>query len=454
MKLTFSEIASITNGLLVGEDSLACGLTTDTRDLAEGNLFVALVGENFDAHNFIEAGQAANASAVLVSRHCKTETPQIIVNDTCHALHVLATAWRGRFNIPIIGVTGSNGKTSVKELIKQILETQGSVLATIGNLNNHIGVPLTLFRLNEMHRFAVIEMGANHIGEIATLTQIAKPDIGVVTNIGPAHLEGFGSIDGVASAKSEIYQYLNPQGIAIVNADEIYRNSWKDIIGRRMQISFGLEQSADVSCEKMDSDFIKVSTPTGVIRVRMHVLGQHTLYNVCAAVAACLGLAIDIEDIKTGLETAKPIPGRLVQLKGISGSRILDDTYNANPASLFAALDVQSQGGGEHWLVLGDMGELGNESVELHKKAGEMAKEYGVKRLFGLGDLTKSAVEAFGIGAQHFSNHAQIIKALQDDVHEKVCVLVKGSRAMHMEKIVKGIHKDLNSKTHCNEHAA
>ncbi len=454
MKLSLSEIATITNGQLVGDDGVACGISTDTRDLQKGSLFVALVGENFDPHELIEADKADKAVAVLVNKQLRAQCSQIVVGDTYKALQQIARIWREKFDIPVIGVTGSNGKTSVKELIKKILETQGNVLATIGNLNNHIGVPLTLARLDETHRYAVVEMGANHSGEIAALTQIAKPDIGVVTNIGPAHLEGFGSIEGVARAKSELYQYLSPQGVAVVNMDEIFKNTWKNNIGDRMQITFGLEQRADVSCKKINSDLIEVSTPIGAVRVRMQALGQHTLYNVSAATAACLGLGTDLEDIKAGLEAAKSLPGRLMRLAGIGGSNIWDDTYNANPASLFAALDVQSQEDGEHWLVLGNMGELGEEQVGLHKKAGEMAKEHGVARLYGLGDLTKHSVDAFGAGAEQYSSHKALVEALQKNIYENVCVLVKGSRAMHMEKIVDGIRKNVKSDATCNEHAA
>lgn len=454
MKFTLSEIASITQGQLFGDDGVVTGLSTDTRNLHEGDLFVALVGENFDPHELIEAGQASTANAVLVDRQLTTKCSQIVVGDTYTALQDLASAWRSKFSFPVVGITGSNGKTSVKELIKQILETQGNVLATIGNLNNHIGVPLTLARLDETHHYAVIEMGANHAGEIATLAQIAKPDIGVVTNIGPAHLEGFGSIEGVARAKSELYQNLNPQGIAVVNNDEVYKNLWKESIGDRMQITFGLEQHANVSCKKINKEIIEVSTPLGIVRVRLQALGEHTLYNVCAAVAVCLGLGVDLEDIKVGLERAKPVPGRLVRLTGLGGAQIWDDTYNANPASLFAALEVQSQEEGEHWLVLGEMAELGDEGEELHKKAGEMAKKCGVSRLFGLGSLTKFAVDAFGTGAEYFSTHKQLIETLQNEIYENVCVLVKGSRAMQMEKVVEGIRKNLKSESKCNEHAA
>ncbi len=454
MKFNLSEIAQITNGQLVGHDMVVVGVSTDTRSLQDGNLFVALVGEKFNPHNLIETGKADLAGAVLVEHQVKTERPQIIVQKTYVALQELASAWRNKFNIPVIGITGSNGKTSVKELVKQILTTQGDVLATSGNLNNHIGVPLTLFGLNESHCYAVIEMGANHAGEIATLTQLANPDVGVVTNIGPAHLEGFGSVEGVARAKAELYRYLNPQGIAVVNADEPYQQLWQEDIGERMQITFGIEQDADVSGNIIDLDLINITAPIGEIRVQLQALGQHALYNALAATAVCLGLGVDLEAIQTGLEATKPVPGRLVRLKGIGGACILDDTYNANPASLFVALDVQAQEAGEHWLVLGDMGELGNESIALHKKAGEMAKQYGITRLFGVGELVKHTVDAFGPGAEHFSNHETVIEVLQDELYEKVCVLIKGSRAMHLEKIVAGLRSNVNSEVAYNEHAA
>lgn len=449
-----SEISRITDGKLIGDDLEIIGLSTDTRQLQEANLFVALVGEQFDPHELIAAGDADQAGAVLVEHEVNTKRAQIVVKDSYAALQALAHQWRNKFSLPVIGVTGSNGKTSVKELIKQVLSTQGKVLATVGNLNNHIGVPLTLAGLDESHRYAVIEMGANHPGEIANLTQITNPDIGVITNIGPAHLEGFGSIEGVASAKAELYRNLNPQGVAIVNVDQPYQQQWLEEIGERIQITFGIEQKADVYVKTIDLNLADITTPVGDFRVQLQALGQHAIYNALAATAVCVGLGIDIDDIREGLEATKPIPGRLVRLKGIGGSSILDDTYNANPASLFVALDTQAQIAGERWLVLGDMWELGNESASLHEKAGEMAKQYGITRLFGIGELTKHTVEAFGSGAEHYSNCSEVVEILQKELYEHVCVLVKGSRAMHMEKIIAGVRTNMNSDAACNEYAA
>lgn len=454
MKFTLTEIAQITNGQLFGENQIVDGVSTDTRNLQAGNLFIALVGEKINPHELIEAGQANHAGAVLVERKLNTNCTQIVVPNTYPALHELAVAWRNKFKQPVVGVTGSNGKTSVKELIKQILSTQGEVLATVGNLNNHIGVPLTLLGLAEKHRYAVVEMGANHTGEIAVLTRLVNPDVGVVTNIGPVHLEGFGSLEGVVRAKAELYRHMSPQGIAVVNADESYRQLWKEDIGERMQITFGVEQNADVVGKTIDLDLISIITPIGEMHVQLQAFGQHIVYNALAATAVCLGLGIDLVDVKTGLEATKPVSGRLTRLEGIGGACILDDTYNANPASLFVALDVQAQEASERWLVLGDMGELGSESIAWHKKAGEIAREFGVTRLFGIGELARHAVDAFGAGAEHFSNHVAVTVILQNELYEKVCVLVKGSRAMHLEKVVTAIRKNINSQTTYNEHAA
>ncbi len=454
MKFILSEIAQITKGQLIGDDRVVLGLSTDTRDLQQGNLFVALVGERFDPHELIVAGEAKHAGAVMVERELDIAGPQIIVRNTYVALHNLAKVWREKFSMPVVGVTGSNGKTSVKELIRQILSTQGEVLATKGNLNNHIGVPLTLLGLNERHRFAVIEMGANHAGEIAGLAQIANPDIGVVHNIGPAHLEGFGSLEGVARAKAELYRFMNPQGIAVVNADEPYRPLWKKDIGERAQISFGIRQNADVTAETVDLNLVRISTPKGEIQAKVQVPGEHAIYNALAATAVCTGLGIGLENIRAGIESTQPVPGRLMKLEGIRGACVLDDTYNANPASLSVALDVQAREPGIRWLVLGDMGELGVESIALHKKAGIMARKSGVVRLLGVGELVIHAVEAFGNGAEHFSGHSAVIESLQHDLHEQVCVLVKGSRAMHLEKVVEGIRVKTDLKGVCTEHAA
>jgi len=450
MNFTLAEILTITDGQFHGDGEQATninGLSTDTRNLQAGALFVALVGDTFDPHEIIETGDANLAAAVLVQRKVNIELPQIIVSDTYKALQQLATAWRKRFNIPVIGITGSNGKTSVKELIKQILSTQGNVLATVGNLNNHIGVPLTLSGLNDSHQFAVVEMGANHAGEIATLAKLAEPNIGVITNIGPAHLEGFGSIEGVANAKSELYQNLSDSGVAVVNADEYYIDVLKEQIGNRMQISFGLENPADVSGKQIANDQVEISTPMGDVRVKPQAPGMHALLNTLAASAVGLALGLDLEDIKTGIEKTQAVPGRLVKVEGLGGANILDDSYNANPASLAAALDVQAQEPGEHWLVLGDMGELGDESVFMHQKAADIAKQFGVTRLFAYGELTKHSVESFGAGALHFKNQKKLIQKLQEELAAGICVLVKGSRAMQLDKIVAGIrlkNKKLN----------
>ncbi len=471
MNLSLSEIASITNGkVIAGTVSVnehINSLSTDTRSMQVGALFVALVGDSFDPHKMIEEGKADQAAAVLVQRKVDAAVPQIVVEDTYKALQQLAAAWRKRFSIPVIGVTGSNGKTSVKELIKQILSTQGKVLATVGNLNNHIGVPITLSHLNESHQFAVIEMGANHAGEISTLAKLAEPNIAVITNIGPAHLEGFGSIEGVASAKSELYQNLNTTGVAVINADDRFKEVLEKEIGDRMQISFGIEQPADVNGKQITRDQIEITTPMGEIRVKPNIAGMHALLNILAATAVGLALGLDLEDIKTGIENTQAVPGRLVRLEGLAGAGVLDDSYNANPASLAAALDVQAQEPGEHWLVLGDMGELGDESVFMHKKAAEIAKQFGVKRLFAYGEMSKNSVKEFGAGAKHFDNHENLIEALQEELTKDVCVLIKGSRAMRLEKVVAGIRSNksvgnnkLNGKTNSqnsrehNEHAA
>ena len=454
MKLTLARIAHVTDGRLIVEDRVVTGVSTDTRTLQKENLFVALIGKRFDPHKLIEAGRADDAGAVLVEHRLRVKCPQIVVHNTYAALQSLAGAWRDGFKIPVVGITGSNGKTSGKELTRRILATQGDVLATHGNLNNHIGVPLTLLGLHEGHRYAVIEMGANHAGEIEKLAQLVNPDVGVITNVGPAHLEGFGSIEGVARAKAELYRCLNPRGIAVVNADEPYRRLWEKDIGQRKTVTFGMGKDVDVSGRKMHAQAIKITTSIGEIRTRLQASGSHVTYNALAAVAACLSVGVGLDDIKAGLEGAKPVSGRLVPLKGVGGARILDDSYNANPASLYVALDVQAQEEGESWLVFGDMGELGKESITLHREAGEMAREFGVTRLLALGELARYAADSFGKGATHFSDHAAIIKVLRKDLHERICVLIKGSRAMQLEKIVAGIRLSSNLQTIYNEHAA
>ena len=436
-----SEVAIAVNGRLQGDDALFDGVSTDSRSVKDRELFIALKGPNFDGHDFAEKAMDQGVAGVIVSRILNLNVPQIVVSDTQLALGQLAASWRKRFSIPVVAVTGSNGKTTVKEMIASILKQQGSVLSTRGNLNNEIGVPLTLLHLNSSHDSAVIEEGASHIGDIGYLTNLVKPTVSVVTNAAGAHLEGFGSIDAVARTKGEIYENLAADGVAIINADDQYASLWKSQANDRRVITFGMEKSADVqgSFKKIDNEKVNalnINTADGDISVILPLLGVHNAMNALTAAAAARAMGISFDVIKAGLEAVKPVPGRLQLLSAIKGAQILDDTYNANPASLAAALSVLASCPGDRYLALGDMAELGVEAENLHKQAGRQARESGVHRLYAVGEYSRFAVEAFGDQGWHFAAQDQLVNRLREDLNNNVTLLVKGSRSSRMDKIV------------------
>lgn len=440
MKL--SQVAQILGTEFVGEDVLVKGISTDTRTLQGGELFIALRGENFDANEFALKAVQQGAIACVTEKIVEGVDNCVIVDDTRIALAKLARAWRAQFAIPVIAVTGSNGKTTVKEMIAAILGQQGNVLATQGNFNNDIGVPLTLFRLDEKHDSAIIEMGANHPGEIAYLVAIANPDVGIVNNAAAAHLEGFGSLEGVARTKGEMFAGLSENATAIINADDQFFSLWKEMAGSRKKICFGLGSNTDVTTQweaGSNGSELSVATPEQSFTVQLPLPGKHNVMNALAAIAACMAAGIPVNTIKAGLESMQPVKGRLQLKQGVNGSQVIDDTYNANPASLSVALDVLKSFSGQHFLALGDMGELGEESQVLHEEAGKQAKESGVQRLFTLGPLAEFSCKAFGQGAESFQKHEDMIDVLKTELHEQITLLVKGSRSMQMEKIVEAV---------------
>ncbi len=443
--LSYRQIATALNGTLVGEDGVLSTVATDTRSLQGGELFIALKGDNFDAHDFIETAIEQGVQALLVERQMPVTQTQIIVADTRKALGGLARLWRQQFDIPLVAITGSNGKTTVKEMIAAIMSVKGHTLVTQGNLNNDIGVPLTLLRLNKEHHYAIIEMGANHPGEIAYLSNLALANIALITNAGPAHLEGFKSIAGVAAAKAEIYAPLSADGIAIVNADDEYAEFWYGKTQHCKRITFSLQQKdADVYGRwQAENKTLQVITSGAEVVLQLPLPGIHNAYNALAAVAATLHLDITLTEAKVGLEQhMQPVKGRLYPRRGVQGMHILDDTYNANPASLQAALEVIGHMPGEAWLVLGDMGELGSAAAEIHRDMGKLAKQYGVKRLFTYGELSAEAAQQFGERALAYQDASLLLAELLNAATSEVNVLVKGSRAMKMEKIVAGLLDD------------
>lgn len=416
------------------------GLATDSRRIKPGELFVALRGPNHDGHGFVAGALERGAAAAMVERFQSLALPQIRVADSIRALGRLAAAWRRGFRYPLIALTGSNGKTTVKEMLASILRQCGPVLATEGNLNNHIGVPLTLARLGPEYAYAVIEMGANHAGEIGYLSELTRPDVALITNAGPAHLEGFGSIDGVARAKGEIYHGLGGDGVAVVNADDDYAGYWQSLNDGRRTVDFGLERPAQVKGEPASGDrFVLRLNGSVAGEVRIALPGKHNIRNALAAAAAAYAVGASAAAIVDGLAAVQPVGGRLRQLPGRCGSTLLDDSYNANPASLVAGLEALAADPGEDWLVLGDMAELGDEAAALHAAGGDQARALGVTRVFALGPLSVAACRAFGAGAAHFDDHAGLISALLDAVQQAPApprILIKGSRSMKMEQVV------------------
>ncbi len=449
IQMCLSEAAELLRVGLCGDDVEFIGCSTDTRTLAKGTLFIALRGENFDGHDFVEQAIQGGAVAAMVEREFSDNAlPMMIVENAIGAMGELANAWRNKFALPVIAITGSNGKTTVKEMLASILSLQAPVLSTQGNLNNDIGVPLTLFGLHGQHKFAVIEIGANHPGEIANLTAITRPSVALITLCAPAHIEGFGSIDGVANAKAEIFSGLLPEGIAIINADDSYAAAWQKKAAGCKQVSFAMNNSADVSVRDLVldkhsacSEFTLI-TPSAEIAIKLDLPGLHNVRNALAAAACCVAIDVPMQQIKQGLQLVQTLKGRMQSKTGKRNSRIIDDTYNANPASMEAAIQIATATSDRCWLVMGDMGEMGDAAVSSHQQAGEFARAAGVERLYALGELGKHAVQAFGSGARHFADRETLIKTLVVELEDGLTVLVKGSRAMAMEYVVQALVRE------------
>lgn len=415
------------------------GVCTDSRQVRPGSVFVAIQGPNHDGHDHVAAAAQAGAVAALVERAVAAPLPQLLVPSTRAALGRVGAAWRAELGLPMVAVTGSNGKTTVKEMTAAILRRLGPVLATRGNLNNEIGVPLTLLSLEPEHRFAVVEMGANHPGEIAYLVGLARPDAAVVTNAGPAHLEGFGNLDGVARAKGELFGGVADGGTAVINADDPYAPLWRGLVGGRRTLTFGLDGAADVGAEwavEADGTRVWLRTPAGAAQFLLALPGRHNVLNALAACALALAVGVDPAVMAAGLDGFSGVAGRLQSRAGSGGSTVIDDTYNANPGSLRAALAVLAERPGERVLVLGDMGELGADAQTLHQQVGEDARACGIERLFTLGTLGRCAAQAFGPAAVHSPDLDSLLAALRPCLGPSTTVLVKGSRSMRMERVV------------------
>ena len=439
----FNQAASLLKCAPLQGDISFTGITTDSRQIVPGMLFAALPGQSFDGHDYIRQAQERGAVAALVSRSVPTDLPLLQVDDVQSALGVLAAYWRGECPARVVGITGSNGKTTVKEMIASILRQDGKVLATRGNFNNELGLPLTIFQLDKSHDYAVLEMGASKPGDIAYLAAIARPQVGVITNIGPAHLEGFISIEGVARAKGELYAALPADGVAVMNAAEPWVGLWKEI-NKAGKIIYFNGDGEDAIQAFQAAGHVTVNTPAGEFPLQLPLPGLHNLTNALAATAVCLALDIPLTHIRKGLETVSPVPGRLSLKRVSAGWTVIDDTYNANPASLYAALQVLANENGESWLVMGDMKELGTDSRKMHAELGDAARSLGVKRLFALGEASAAAADAFGDMAEHFDSREGLIEALRTELRPGVACLVKGSRSMGMEHVVAAISNGNN----------
>ncbi|HED36527.1 MAG TPA: UDP-N-acetylmuramoyl-tripeptide--D-alanyl-D-alanine ligase [Gammaproteobacteria bacterium] len=445
--MSLRQASDLLNAAHYGADvSFSC-VSTDTRKLNSGDLYVALEGDNFDGHDFISQAQQAGAAGAVVHKEIITDLPVIKVENTRKALGELAQAWRQAFAGQVVGITGSNGKTTVKEMLAGILAKQGDVLATQGNFNNDIGLPLTLLGLDKQD-FAVIEMGANHPGEIAYLTLITQPDIALITNAGDSHLEGFGSRRGVATAKGEIYQGLPDKGVALINKDDEYSTYWQSMNKARNVMTFSMcDKNADVYGEwqKQDTGIIlKVFVSGETLRVKLAVHGKHNAMNALAAICAAQALSVPHEKITEALNAFKPVKGRLNMHRVNPQLCVIDDTYNANPSSLEAGIKVLNEFSGAHWLVMGDMGELGGDEQQLHFEAGRKARELGVDRLLAVGSSSAQAVRAFGENAKFFETKDELVAYIKQNQTQELGILVKGSRFMHMEHVVESLIRGFN----------
>jgi len=439
--LTLSKVAEMTGGRMYGEDVTLDSVATDSRLVKRDQLFIAIKGDRFDAHEFVKDLEG-KAGAALVHKKIDCDLPQVVVGDTLEGLADLAAAWRKQFKKPVIGLTGSNGKTTLKEMLAAILSVEGNVLATHGNLNNNIGMPLTLLRLRDEHDFGVIEMGANHFKEIEFLTTIACPDVAVVNNAGAAHLEGFGDLEGVAQAKGEIFIGLGTHGIAVINADDTFADYWKDLNEDREFITFGIDNEAKISGQLLSDGGLMIKAGNTEVRANLKLLGRHNAMNALAATAVSTALGIKLEIIVEGLESLHPVKGRLAPVAGIYNWKILDDTYNANPDSTVAALDVLAQRK-KTAIVLGDMAELGENSEEMHEHIGVKAKEVGINRMYCLGANSARACKTFGQNGKSFVDMGDLLSTLKtdfaDDKGSDLTILIKGSRSMKMERAVEAL---------------
>jgi UDP-N-acetylmuramoyl-tripeptide--D-alanyl-D-alanine ligase len=448
--MSLREAASAIGARLIGKDVRFESVSTDSRTLARGALFVALNGERFDGRRFIGSAKERGAAAAMVtgdpgSGAKERELPFVVVNDTRLALGRLAAHWRGRFHIPLVAVTGSNGKTTVKEMIAAILRAhfgESHTLATEGNLNNDIGLPLTLLNLRRDHHAAVVELGMNHPGETAYLAALASPTIALINNAQREHQEFMKGVAEVAHEHGAVFSALPRDGTAVINADDEFAGYWRELLTGRSVRDFGIERPAQVSGRYAHTHFgseIELRAPGGATKVELHADGRHNVLNAFAAAACALAAGAGLENVARGLAAFRPVGGRMQRRTTRSGAKLIDDSYNANPDSVRAAIEVLAAEPGVKFLLLGDMGEVGERGVEFHEEIGRYARERGIGRLVATGELCRAAVRAFGEGARHYDTVEDLIAAIRDELGPNAAVLVKGSRFMRMERVVQAL---------------
>jgi UDP-N-acetylmuramoyl-tripeptide--D-alanyl-D-alanine ligase len=442
--MTLAELREPLAATLHGDDCNILGVSTDSRTLSHGDLFVALRGESFDGHDYISQVEAKGAVAALVSVSNASSLPQLRVTDTQRALGLLGAYNRTLYSGSLVAITGSSGKTTVKNMVQAVLSRCGAVMATAGNFNNEIGVPLTLLRLSPDVDFAVVEMGAAKAGDIDWLCELARPTVALLLNAMPAHLHGFGSLDGVASAKGEIFDRLGETDIAVINADQPWAKQWRKRAAPAGILDFGLEQAAAISARDIHSRGVEgisftASTPVGDISIRLTLPGVHNVANALAAVAAGLACNLSLIDIRDGLEALQPVDGRLRSIRTAQDVVVVDDCYNANPGSVRAAIDMLASCPGRRTLVLGAMLELGANSGALHREVGEYARTSGIDQLWGVGQELEVCVKAFGANGRFFKDRAAVLSNLEGQFVAGDTVLVKGSRGAGMEQVLKAL---------------
>lgn len=442
--MQLSELAKLLEAPLEGEDLTIPSISINTRELTPGQLFIALKGEQFDGHDFLQEACNKKAAAAIVSKDVQLPIPVIRVKDTRIALGKIAAFHRNKFKVPVVALTGSCGKTTTKTMLASILSEMGSTLSPEKSFNNDVGVPLTLLQLNSEHQYVVLEMGANHPHEIAYLSGIAKQDVSLITNVAPAHLEGFGTVEGVAKAKGEIYQGLSDQGIAIINVDDQFAPFWQKSLGSRSTLSFGIVNHADVKAMNISLDDearaqFDVEYPDGKLHIQLPLPGNHNVMNALAAIAAAHVLGANKDAIVQGLQKVTPVSKRLIRYRGRAGSFVIDDTYNANPLSVSAALATLTHGVGEKIFVFGGMAELGKDEEKFHTEVGQKARNLGINKLYACGKLSQFSVDAFGENGFHFQDQQSLIEALKKILHPNAVVLIKGSRSAKMENVVQAL---------------